>query len=171
MQPGRDPSAVASLAVEAALGGGSALDWRPEPTVICDGAAWEPSVRLDLAEGARARVVEQLVLGRSGQAGGRCATTLRASIAGAPVLALTTLLDGADAALTGIGATGGARSVGSVLVVGTPAPPEEECGDDDGAVWSRSPLAGAGSLLTALGGTLAVARVLAGTGETQRPWW
>jgi urease accessory protein len=170
VQPGRESGAVASFAVEAELAAGSVLDWGPEPTVVCDGAVWEPSVRLDLAAGARARVVEQLVLGRSGQDGGRCASTLRARVGGVPVLASTTLLDGADAVLTGIGGTGGARSTGSVLVVGTADPVEEACGDDPGAVWARTPLDGPGSLLTAVGGTRAVAAVLAREGAAQ-PWW
>ena len=174
VQPGRDRAAVASFEVEAHLAPGSALDWRPEPTVICDGAVWEPSVRLELADGARARVVEQLVLGRSGQDGGRCASTLRATLADVPLLASTTILDGADAALTGIGGTGGARSVGSLLVVGDVCDDDrsgdEQCGDDDGALWARTPLAGPGSLLTALGATRAVAGVLARE-VGQRPCW
>ena len=118
VQPGRDPGRPASFEVEASLAAGSALDWRPEPTVVCDGAVWKPSVRLELADGARARVLEQLVLGRSGQVGGRCSSMMRALVGGAPLLASTTVLDGADAALTGIGGTRGARSVGSLLVVG-----------------------------------------------------
>ncbi len=171
VQPSRDPGAVASFAVEAVLAEGAALDWRPEPTVVCDGAVWEPSVRLDLAAGARARVVEQLVLGRSGQAGGRCASTTRAAVGGAPVLASTTVIDGADPALTGIGGTGGARSVGSVLVVGEPAPEAEEAADDADVVWARTPLDGPGSLLTAVGTARAVAQVLAREGGAQPPWW
>jgi urease accessory protein len=171
VQPGRDAGAAASFDVEAVLAERSALDWRPEPTVVCDGALWEPSVRLDVAEGARARVVEQLVLGRSGQAGGRCASTTRARVGGVPVLAATTVIDGADAALTGIGGTGGARSVGSVLVVGEAAPDAEEALDDGGVVWARTPLDGPGSLLTAVGTTRAVAQVLAREGGAQPPWW
>jgi urease accessory protein len=171
VQPGRDPGSVASFDVEAVLADGSALDWRPEPTVICDGAVWEPSVRLDLAEGARARVVEQLVLGRSGQAGGRCGSTTRATVGGVPVLASTTVIDGADAALTGIGGTGGARSVGSVLVVGDPVLEAEEARDDGEVVWARTPLDGPGSLLTAVGTARAVAQVLDREGGAQPPWW
>jgi urease accessory protein len=171
VQPGRDRGARASFEVDAALGDGAALDWRPEPTVICDGAVWEPSVRLELAEGARARVVEQLILGRSGQDGGRCASTLRAAVGHVPVLASTTVLDGADAALTGIGGTGGARSVGSLLVVGDTAAGDEEAGDEDGVVWARTPLAGPGSLLTAVGATRAVAAVLDRERGAQPPWW
>jgi urease accessory protein len=170
VQPGRNRGAPASFEVEVALGAGSALDWRPQPTVICDGAAWEPSVRLDLAEGARARVVEHLILGRSGQDGGRCASTLRATVGEVPVLAATTVLDGADAALTGIGGTGGARSVGSLLVVGDTAAGDEEAGDDDGVVWARTPLARPGSLVTAVGTTRAVAAVLDRELGGQPPW-
>ena len=171
VQPGRDAGTVASFDVEAVLAEGSALDWRPEPTVVCDGAVWEPSVRLDLAAGARARVVEQLVLGRSGQAGGRCASTTRATVGAVPVLATTTLIDGADAALTGIGGTGGARSVGSVLVVGEPAADPEGARDDGDVVWARTALDGPGTLLTAVGTARAVAQVLAGEGGAQPPWW
>ncbi|MCD2195541.1 urease accessory protein UreD [Actinomycetospora endophytica] len=172
VQPGRDPGRTASMAVTASLATGSALDWRPEPTVVCDAAAWEPSVRLDLADGARARVVEQLVLGRSGQVGGRCASTMRAAVGGTPILATTTVLDGADAALIGLGGTGGARSVGSVLVVGTDSDRcDEDAGEDGEVTWARSPLAGPGALTTAVGSTRAVAALLAREGGAQPPWW
>ena len=171
VQPGREAGAVASFDIEAVLAAGAALDWRPEPTVVCEGAVWEPSVRLDLAEDARARVVEQLVLGRSGQAGGRCASTVRATVGGVPVLAATTVIDGADATLTGIGGTGGARSVGSLLVVGEAAPDAQEARDDGDVVWARTPLDRPGSLLTAVGTTRTVAQVLAREGGTQPPWW
>ncbi|HEY2223010.1 urease accessory protein UreD [Actinomycetospora sp.] len=172
VQPGRDPGRSASFAVEASLAAGSTLDWCPEPTVVCDAAVWEPSVRLDLADGARARVVEQVVLGRSGQVGGRCASTMRAVLGGLPVLASTTVLDGADSALTGVGGTGGARSVGSVLVVGgDPDEGDEDAGENGEVTWARSALAGAGSLTTAVGTTRGVAAVLAREGGTQLPCW
>ena len=100
-----------------------------------------------------------------------CASTLRATVGGAPLLASTTVLDGADAAFTGIGGTGGARSVGSVLLAGDPPPDAEEAHDADGLVWARTPLAGPGSLLTAVGATRAVAEVLDREGGAQRPWW
>jgi urease accessory protein len=171
VQPGRVAGTVASFDVEAVLAEGAALDWRPEPTVVCDGAVWEPSLRLDLAAGARARVVEQLVLGRSGQVGGRCASSTRATVGGVPVLASTTQVDGADPALTGIGGTGGARSVGSLLVVGESTPDAQESGEDDDVVWARTPLSGPGRLLTAVGSTRAVARVLRREEGAQPPWW
>jgi urease accessory protein len=117
-------------------------------------------------------VVEQLVLGRSGQVGGRCASTMRAVVGGAPVLASTTVLDGADPALTGIGGTRGARSVGSVLVVGDDVDrADEDAGEDGEVTWARSPLAGPGSLTTAVGTTRGVAAVLDREGGAQLPWW
>ena len=166
VQPGRVPDDEASFEVVARLAEGAALDWRPEPTVLCDGAVWSPTFRLEAAEGARARVVEQLVLGRSGQRGGRCASTLRAIYAGRTLLATTTMLDGADPALSGIGGTGGARSSGSVLVVGPGAETGEvPGGDEDDVVWACSGLEGPASLLTAVGSIRGVGRVLARGGQ------
>jgi hypothetical protein len=46
----------------------------------------------------------------------------------------------------------------------------EEAHDDDGLTWARTPLAGPGSLLTAVGATRTVAEVLAREGGAQRPW-
>ena len=174
VQPGRDPGVVASFEVEASLAAGSALDWRPEPSVVCDGALWEPSLRLDLADGARARALEQLVLGRSGQHGGRCASTIRAVVGGVPVLASTTVLDGADAALdrdrryagSPVGGLAPRRRRRQRVRAGS-----EDAGEDEEVTWARSPLAGAGSLTTALGATRAVAALLARESEAHVPWW
>ncbi|MEJ2869221.1 urease accessory protein UreD [Actinomycetospora sp. OC33-EN08] len=160
VQPGREAGAEAAFAVDLRVADGGELVWRPEPTVVCDGAAWSSSVRVDLAGSARARVVEQVVLGRAGQRGGRCSSALDVVVDGAPLLATTTVLDGADPALTGIGGTGGARSVGTVLLVGDD-PDGEDAGAEDGVVWARSPLAGPGSLLTAVGTVRGVGRALA----------
>lgn len=166
VQPGRVPDDEASFAVVARLAEGAALDWRPEPTVVCDGADWFPTMQVEAAEGARAQVVEQLVLGRSGQRGGRCASTLRATYAGRTLLATTTMLDGADPALSGIGGTGGARSSGSVLVVGADAAVPDEAGaDEDDVAWACSDLDGPATLLTAVGTVRGVGRVLARGGQ------
>lgn len=166
VQPGREPGAEASFAVAARLARRADLVWVPEPTVVCDGAVWAPSVRIEAAAGATARVVEQVVLGRAGQRGGRCSSSVHASVDGRCLLATTTVLDGADPGLTGIGGTGGARSVGTVVRIGD-APGDEnadEDGDaDDEVVWARSPLDGPGSMLSAVGSVRAVARVLAGS--------
>jgi urease accessory protein len=166
VQPGRTPGAAATFVVTASVESGATLVWRPEPTVVTDGAVWEPRLRLRLAEGAAASVVEQVVLGRAGQRGGRVASTLDVRVGDRPLLVTTTHLDGADPALTGPGGTAGARSVGTVLTAGATHDPgtdedDGDDGDDGDAVWARTPLAGPGTLLTALGTPRAVAGVLA----------
>jgi urease accessory protein len=160
VQPGREAGTEASFAVDVRLGAGAEFAWLPEPTVVCDGAVWAPSVRIEAAAGAVARVVEQVVLGRAGQSGGRCSSSVRASVEGRPLLATTTVLDGADPALTGIGGTAGARSVGTVVRVGEPGDTEDGGADDD-VVWAQTPLAGPGSMVSAVGTVRGVARVLA----------
>ncbi|GAA4826261.1 urease accessory protein UreD [Actinomycetospora corticicola] len=163
VQPGRDPAAEASFDVVARLAPGADLLWAPEPTVVCDGAVWAPSVRLEVAEGATAQVVEQVVLGRAGQAGGRCSSSVDVTFGGRSLLATTTVLAGGDPALAGIGGTGGARSVGTVVRVGA-GPHGEDGGIDDDVLWARSPLDGPGSVLSVVGTVRGVARVLAADG-------
>lgn len=159
VQPGPDPDATASLDVTARLGPGAALDWCPEPTVVTDRADWTARLIVDLAAGARLRVREQVVLGRHGQRGGRCRTDLDVRHDGRPLLVTSTRLDGADPALAGPGGTGGARSVGTVLLAG-PAPCPEGGGDEPGVAWAWTALDGPGALLTAVGDVRAVAAVL-----------
>ncbi|MDL5158618.1 urease accessory protein UreD [Actinomycetospora termitidis] len=162
VQPGREPGAVASFAVEATVAG--EFVWRPEPTVVCDRAVWAPSISLHVAGGARAQVLEQLVLGRAGQRGGRCSSSMSVAVDGRPLLATTTVLDGADPGLSGIGGTAGGRSVGTVLEVGD-APGTEDGGEDGDVTWARTPLDGPGSLLSAVGTVRGVARVLGANAE------
>lgn len=159
VQPGRS-GGTASLEVTVRLAAGARLTWHPEPTVVTDGADWHVTLRLDLAAGARARVVEQLVLGRAGQVGGRVRSTLDVTLDGAPLLLATTVLDGADPALRGPGGDGGARSTGTLLDVGDLVG-DEAAGDDDGVLWARSPLTGPGALTTAIGPTREVGAFLA----------
>lgn len=164
VQPDRTGS-PASFIVRAALAAGARLDWEPEPTVVCDGAHWRPVLEVDLEEGAGAALGEQVVLGRSGQRGGRCASGLRVHVAGRPLLVSTQLVDGADAALRGPGGTGGARSVGTLVLAGAgagvPGDAHEATGEEPDVAWAWSALAGPGALLTALGSVRGVARVLA----------
>ncbi|GAA4859278.1 urease accessory protein UreD [Actinomycetospora straminea] len=158
VQPGRD-GGTARFAVHARLGPGAVLDWRPAPTVVTDGADWWASLDLHLADGAAATVTEQLVLGRAGQRGGRARSDLAATVAGRPLLVSSTRLDGADPVLSGPGGSGGARSVGTVLVCGSRA--GEAGGEEDDLRWARTVLDGPGTLTTAVGATTAVTRLLA----------
>ncbi|WP_433781351.1 urease accessory protein UreD [Actinomycetospora sp. CA-101289] len=161
VQPGRVPGSAATFAVTARVAPGGALWWRPEPTIVTDGAVWDVRLRLELAAGAAATVTEQLVLGRAGQRGGRVDSSLDVRVDQQPLLVTTTRLDGADPALAGPGGTAGASSVGTVLRAGEGAEEDgEDGGVDAGAAWARTPLAGPGSLLSAVGTPRAVADVL-----------
>lgn len=143
--------------VTARVGADGWLDWAPEPTVVCTGAALEASLRLDLAAGGQARLREVVVLGRHGEQGGRCTFLLDVRVENVPLLAHTTVLDGADPALTGPAGTSGARAVGSLFMTG-PAP--TGAGEAAGVRWACTALDGPGALLLAVGKPAAVLAVL-----------
>jgi urease accessory protein len=151
VQPGHPP-APARWSVVAALAPDATLDWQPEPTVICDGAELHSQVKVVLQRGARAILREAVVLGRSGQHGGRFIGELAVDLDGAPLLAHTLLLDGTDPVLTGPAGTAGARAVGMLAVVGEgiDAPPKG-AGEEPGLRWACSALDGPGWLLLVLG--------------------
>jgi len=151
VQPGR-PVATARWTVAATLAADAVLDWRPEPTVVCDGAELHSSMTVALQRGALALLREVVVLGRAGQRGGRCRGALTVEYDGVPLLAHTLLLDGADPALAGPAGTGGARVVGMLTLVGagTGGPPQD-AGEEPGLRWACSALDGLGWLLFALG--------------------
>jgi urease accessory protein len=76
VQPARvDPGATdpgpAHWTVTAEVGPGALLDWAPEATVVCTGAAIESRLRVRVAEGGGAVLRELVVLGRHGERGGR----------------------------------------------------------------------------------------------------
>lgn len=156
------PAAPARWTVAADLAEGAVLDWRPEPTVICDGAELRTSMTVALQRGARAMLREVMVLGRAGQRGGRLHGALTVECDGVPLLAHTLLLDGADPVLAGPAGTGGARVVGMLAVVGEGiAGPPQDAGEEPGLRWACSALDGPGRLLLALGdGLVAVSALL-----------
>ncbi|HEU0089750.1 MAG TPA: urease accessory protein UreD [Pseudonocardiaceae bacterium] len=161
VQPGH-LEAAARWTVAADLADGAVLDWRPEPTVICDGAELRSTMAVTLHRDARVMLRELAVLGRAGQRGGRFSGELTVARDGVPLLAHTLLLDGADAALTGPAGTGGARAIGAVVAVGEGiGRPPEGAGEEPGLRWACSPLDGPGWLLLVLGDSPAtVARLL-----------
>lgn len=134
--PAGHPPAPARWTVAATLAAGAVLDWRPEPTVVCDDAELHSQVTIALQRGARAVLREEMVLGRAGQRGGRCAGELAVELDGAPLLAHTLLLNGADPVLTGPAGTGGAR------VLGMRAAPGRESMTHHGASVSSRDCAG-----------------------------
>jgi urease accessory protein len=151
VQPGR-PAVSAKWTVVADLADGAVLDWRPEPTVICDGAELRSTMTVALQRGARAMLREMVMLGRAGQRGGRFHGELTVECDGVPLLAHTLLLDGTDPVLAGPAGTGGARVVGMLTVVGEGIDgPPPDAGEQPGLRWACSALDGPGRLLLALG--------------------
>lgn len=149
--------APARWSLTADVADGAVLDWRPQPTVVCDGAELHSSVRVRLRPAAGAVLREEVVLGRAGQSGGRYRGALAVDLGGAPVLMHELVLDGADAALSGPAGSGGARVVGTLVVVGERlAGPAEGAGEEPGLRWACSTLDGPGRMLIALGDTVPV---------------
>ena len=146
-------SPVAALWTTAAtLATGAVLDWRPEPTVVCDGAELHSRLTVALQRGACAVLREVVVLGRADQRGGRFHGELTVEYDGVPLLAHTLLLDGTDPVLAGPAGTGGARVVGMLTVVGEGSGgPPLGAGEDPALRWTCSALDGPGWFLLALG--------------------
>jgi urease accessory protein len=150
VQPGRPAAARWNVAAD--LADGASLDWRPEPTVMCDRAELRSCMTVALQRGARATVREVMVLGRAGQRGGRFHGELTVELDHIPVIVHTLLLDGADPVLAGPAGTGGARVVGMLAVVGKwIGGPPHGAGEQPGLRWAWSALDGPGYLLLAVG--------------------
>ena len=152
-QPGRPGSGPARWTVTAELAEGARLRWWPEPTVVCDGAELHARLRLELADGAAALAREEVLLGRHGQRGGRYRGELSVDHAGVPLVRHTTVLDGADPALSGPAGTAGSRVLSTVLGAGAePGPPGcPPVGERPDLRWALTRLAGPGWLLLAVG--------------------
>ena len=128
------------------------LDWRPEPTVICDGAELRSSITISVQRGARARCARWWCSAAQGSAAVAFAVYSPSSCDDAPVLTHTLLLDGADPVLAGPAGTGGARIVGMLAVVGQGIDrPALGAGEQPGLRWACSELDGPGCILLAVG--------------------
>jgi urease accessory protein len=160
VQPGAATDAPARWTVDLRVGAGGRLHWAPEPTVVSDRAALESAIRVTLAPGAAATVRETVVLGRHGQRGGRYAGATHVVVDEVPLLAHTTVLDGADAALCGPAGTAGARAVGTLVRAGALPLPAAAAGESDGVRWAWTLLDGPGAVLLAVGTPAAVTAVL-----------
>ena len=160
VQPGvnGDP---AHWRVDLDVAAGASLAWQPQPTVLTDGSWLHSDLYVRLAEGAVASVRETVILGRSGQAGGRYRGGLVVTVGGRVLLRHESLLDGTDPDLCGPAGTGGHRVYGTLLVAGVdPGEPEAHNGPE--LRWARMPLEGPGYLVLALGDSAtAVGGVLA----------
>jgi urease accessory protein len=160
-QPGRPGGGPSRWTVVADLAPGATLRWAPEPTVVCDGAELHASMRVRVAEGARALVREEVWLGRHGQLGGRFRGALAVDHAGQALLRHTTVLDGADPGLCGPAGTDGGRVVTTLVGAGDePAPDGPATGEREDVRWARHQLAGPGWLLVSVGSSPLVPSVV-----------
>lgn len=114
--PGRVPG-PSRLAVRATVASGGELRWLPEPVVAARGCDHWMDAVLDVAAGGRLEWREELVLGRHGEAPGSVATRLHVDLDGRPLLRHELALGPLHPHSLGPAVAGGARAVGSVLLV------------------------------------------------------
>lgn len=112
---GRGAGAAWRLRVKVAAGG--ALRYRGEPFIVSDGADVHRTTDLDVAAGAALWLRETLVLGRTGQLGGRLRNGTRLRVAGSDVWLEDQDLD-PDGDRLRPGLLGDSRVIDSVLRVG-----------------------------------------------------
>jgi len=112
---GRGQSAAWHTTAQVASGG--TLRWAGEPFVVADGADVLRTLELELDASATVRLRETLVLGRSGEVGGRLRTRTGIRVGGEPVLLEDQILD--PGGLLGCpGLLGDHRVIDSLLAVG-----------------------------------------------------
>lgn len=110
--------------VRLVVGADAVLCWRPEPLIVAAGADHIVRFEVELAESARLRMVETLVLGRHAEPPGRLRSQWRVRRAGRTLLAQD--LDvgvGAPEGWDGPAVLGGARVLATALVVDPFEPP------------------------------------------------
>jgi urease accessory protein len=123
---------------------GGSLEYLPEPTVVTARANHAAVFRAALAPDAYLHTREVLVLGRAGENPGSLTTSQHVTRGSLPVLRQT--LTVGDSTLDGsLAVLAGRRVLATDLVVGGPELPAAS-----GEWWSRSPLAGGGTLTTSL---------------------
>jgi urease accessory protein len=139
--PGRAPS---RFTVRARVAAGGTLDYAPEPAIAVRGCDHVSSADLTCEDGARLRWREDLVLGRHGEVSGRFVSRLDVVYEGVPLLRHELRIGEVHGACSVLA---DARAVGTLLLAGTGHAPD--------AVSSTGlavlPLAGPGTLITALG--------------------
>jgi urease accessory protein len=118
------------------LAEGATLDYLPEPTVITRRARHESFLTATLAEGARLRTRETLVLGRANEPPGELTTALHVTRCGRPVLRQQLTVTSETLM--------GKRVLATAL---STADPSETA---SGEWWSRTRLAAGGTLTTAI---------------------
>jgi urease accessory protein len=115
---GRHGGAWSRLDLTVRVGPGAELRWLPEPLIAATGCRHVSRAEIDVAAGGRLRWRDEIVCGRHGEQPGDLRTELDVRYAGRPLL-VHDLAVGPDApGWAGAAVLGGARAVGSLLVVG-----------------------------------------------------
>lgn len=153
--------AVSTLAVTVSVAAGGSLEWLPDPLVAATGCRHRIEVRLAIEPGGRVVWREELVAGRHGELGGSVASHLSIEVGGMPLLRQSVGVGPDHPAWSTPAVGGGARAVGSVVVVDpawAESPPRPAViGDGLGAVL---PLAGPGLQITGLARTAPALRAV-----------
>lgn len=133
--------------ITATVGEGATLRWLPQPLVLAEGCDHRTTVALSL--GATATLVwrDEIVLGRSGEAGGSALQRLCVDRAGSPLLRNDLALGPRWPGAAGPAGSGGATAISTLLVVGYPTLPLES---DPSVRAARCQLAPDAVLVTAL---------------------
>lgn len=107
--------AVSRWIVDAEIGAGGSLAWHSLPFVLAAGAEVARETTVAAGPGATVLLRETLVLGRTGERGGRVDSRLRVTVDGAPVLA-EALSAAGEAPMPGV--LGGSRVFDTVVLAG-----------------------------------------------------
>ena len=142
--PGHD-GGESIFTVRARVGAHGCIHWRPEPLVVAANCRHRVVANVEVAAGATLQWRDEMVLGRSGEEPGACASRLHVERAGAPLLRHDIVIDEYAQSL---GVLGTARAVGTLLLVGTTAPTMSPMADIEAEVF---PLADDAALVVVLG--------------------
>jgi urease accessory protein len=147
----RDERSRASIRFDIDVSG--TVEFLPEPTVVTARASHSSVLTAELADTARLRYREVLVLGRIGEAAGSLDSTVEITRGGTPLLRQR--IDVGDPALAASPAyLAGHRVLATELLVWG----EDAATAHSGDWWSLAPLARGGSLATALAGDAVTAQ-------------
>lgn len=150
--------------VEIDVGPMGEVEYLPEATIISARADHRVQTRITLAEDARVRWREIIVLGRHGERPGRLTTTVHLLRSGAPLLRQRLDIH-EDRMLASPGYLAGLRVIATETMVWDQHPPEPVSGQ----WWSLSPLAGGGAVATAVAADAITAQRRLAEATTRQP--
>jgi urease accessory protein len=148
--PGPSPGPAAHLDVRADVRAGARLLWLPEPTILVRGSDLRSTTTLRVASGATVVWSEVVVLGRAGEPSGSVLQRLRVDVADRPLLRADLAVGPRWPASQGPAVVGGARAIGTAVVVGTDVSRLEPVATPCVQV-GRADLDGDAAVITALG--------------------